>query len=123
MTVSETDSILNSVKKMIGGESALSDTSFDTALIIHINSALRVLNQLGVGEWGFNITGEEETWEDFCSGIANLSEIKSYVYMKVKMIFDPPESGTAANALNEAIKEFEWRANVQVDPGGMEELL
>ncbi len=122
MTVSETDSILNSVKKMIGGESALSDTSFDTALIIHINSALRVLNQLGVGEWGFNITGEEETWEDFCSGIANLSEIKSYVYMKVKMIFDPPESGTAANALNEAIREFEWRANVQVDPGGMEEL-
>lgn len=108
------NSILNSIKKMLGGP-FLGD-EFDTDLIININSVFLILNQLGVGpELPFFITGAGESWSDFL-GDDNIEMVKSYIFMKVKLIFDPPQSSSAQKSYEELIKEFEWRLNVQVDP-------
>ena len=110
------ESILTSIKKMLGISEEY--THFDEDLIMHINSALAVLCQLGVGpSEGFFITNKSAVWSDFIPDLSKLQFIKTYVYQKVKLLFDPPQSSAAIQALNESIKEFEWRINVQVDPG------
>lgn len=110
------ESILTSIKKMLGISEEY--THFDEDLIMHINSALAVLCQLGVGpSEGFFITNKSAIWSDFVPDLNRLQFIKTYVYQKVKLLFDPPQSSAAIQALNESIKEFEWRINVQVDPG------
>lgn len=110
------ESILTSIKKMLGISKEY--THFDEDLIMHINSALAVLGQLGVGpSEGFYIEDERAEWSDFVFDLSKLQFIKTYVYQKVKLLFDPPQSSAAIQALNESIKEFEWRINVQVDPG------
>ena len=110
------ESILTSIKKMLGISKEY--THFDEDLIMHINSALAVLCQLGVGpSEGFFITNKSAVWSDFVPDLSKLQFIKTYVYQKVKLLFDPPQSSAAIQALNESIKEFEWRINVQVDPG------
>lgn len=110
------ESILTSIKKMLGISKEY--THFDEDLIMHINSALAVLGQLGVGpSEGFFIEDESAEWSNFVSDLSKLQFIKTYVYQKVKLLFDPPQSSAAIQALNESIKEFEWRINVQVDPG------
>lgn len=110
------ESILTSIKKMLGISEEY--THFDEDLIMHINSALAVLGQLGVGpSEGFSITDKSAVWSDFVPDLSKLQFIKTYVYQKVKLLFDPPQSSAAIQALNESIKEFEWRINVQVDPG------
>lgn len=110
------ESILTSIKKMLGISEEY--THFDEDLIMHINSALAVLCQLGVGpSEGFFITNKSAVWSDFVPDLSKLQFIKTYVYQKVKLLFDPPQSSAAIQALNESIKEFEWRINVQVDPG------
>ena len=110
------ESILTSIKKMLGISEEY--THFDEDLIMHINSALAVLCQLGVGpSEGFFITNKSAVWSDFVLDLSKLQFIKTYVYQKVKLVFDPPSSSAALQALNESIKEFEWRINVQVDPG------
>ena len=110
------ESILTSIKKMLGISEEY--THFDEDLIMHINSALAVLCQLGVGpSEGFFITNKSAVWSDFVPDLSKLQFIKTYVYQKVKLLFDPPSSSAAIQALNESIKEFEWRINVQVDPG------
>lgn len=110
------ESILTSIKKMLGISKEY--THFDEDLIMHINSALAVLGQLGVGpSEGFFIEDESAEWSDFVSDLSKLQFIKTYVYQKVKLLFDPPQSSAAIQALNESIREFEWRINVQVDPG------
>lgn len=110
------ESILTSIKKMLGISEEY--THFDEDLIMHINSALAVLGQLGVGpSEGFFITNKSAVWSDFVHDLSKLQFIKTYVYQKVKLLFDPPQSSAAIQALNESIKEFEWRINVQVDPG------
>ena len=111
------ESILASVKKLLG---IMCDYDvFDMDLIIHINSALAVLQQLGIGKNGFYITGENETWEDYLGereeNWPNVDMVKSYVYMKVRLIFDPPSSTAVIEAYNKTISEFEWRANVGVE--------
>lgn len=108
------DSILNSVKKVLGIDAA--DTSFDTDIIMHINSTFNILNQLGVGEDGFAISDSTSKWSDFLND-EKLNMTKSYVYAKVRKIFDPPQNSSAMQALTEAISEYEWRLNVTVDPG------
>lgn len=110
------DSILNTVKKMIGLDKSYH--AFDMDLIIHINSVFMILNQLGVGDDKvFTIEGEKETWEDFFKGSEeNPTLTKSYIYLKVKLLFDPPSTGVLHEAMERQIKEFEWRLNVQVDP-------
>ena len=110
------ESILTSIKKMLGISKEY--THFDEDLIMHINSALAVLGQLGVGpSEGFFIEDDTAVWSDFVPDMNKLQFIKTYVYQKVKLVFDPPSSAAALQALNESIKELEWRINVQVDPG------
>lgn len=109
------DSILTSVKKMLGIPAE--HKQFDPDIIFHINTVFTILNQLGVGpEAGFSISDESAVWTDFVSD-TRLESIKSYMYAKVRMIFDPPTSTPVSEALNNVIKELEWRINVTVDPG------
>lgn len=113
-----TDSILTSIKKLLGIEENY--THFDADLIMHINSVFSILGQLGVGpESGFSIEGDSETWDQFLSGDPNsagLAMVKSYVYLKVRLLFDPPLSSAAMEAINRQISELEWRLFVAVDP-------
>ncbi len=109
------NSILKTIRKMIGP--SVSYDIFDIDLIVHINSAFFVLYQLGVGPSEcFRINGDTETWDDFIQGASDLDAIISYVYMKVRYVFDPPTTGYLVNAYKESIKELEWRLNVLVDP-------
>lgn len=107
-------SILTSIKKLLGITEDY--TAFDTDIIIHINTALMVLNQLGIGpEEGLVIKSKKDKWDDFIDEDDKLESVKTYVYLKVKLSFDPPQSGATMEALKESIKEFEWRLNVQSD--------
>lgn len=104
------DSILLSVKKMIGF--APEYTEFDTDLIMHINTVLALLVQMGVGN-KMLIEDTEAKWSKFLEGCPHeLEMVKSYVYMKVRMIFDPPTTGSVKEAMTKAIDELEWRLNV-----------
>lgn len=110
------ESILRTIKRMIG-PSILSN-EFDTDLVVHINSALFTLYELGVGpEPCFSITGETETWGDYLGDSKNLEAVKTYIFLKVKMLFDPPTIGGVITAYESMIKEYEFRLNVMVDPG------
>ncbi len=110
------DSILTSVKKMLGITEDYEH--FDADLIMHINSVFMILTQLGVGpSEGFSIESKSDTWDDFISTGSNLEAVKSYVYLKVKLLFDPPLSSAVMESMNRMISELEWRLNVSVDPG------
>lgn len=109
------DSILLSTKKSLGLDPSV--TEFDPDIIMCINTSLNVLTQLGVGPIeGFSISSEENIWSEFIGEDPRLNIVKSYVYLKTKMIFDPPTVGSLVSACNDQIKELEWRINVQVDP-------
>lgn len=111
------DSILKSIRKLIGGIDA-DEGPFDTDLIIHINTVLQTLNQLGCGKENFMVTGNDETWSDFLGGpTIILNWVKTYVYLKVRLYFDPPSSGTLMQAMKEQADELEWRINCHVDRG------
>lgn len=110
------DSILDSIKKLLGIASDY--TNFDTDIIIYINSAFMVLNQLGVGpEEGFKITGKDELWSSYITDNDNLEAVKSYIHLKVKVAFDPPLNSTVMEAHKQLISEYEWRLNVQSEGG------
>ena len=112
------DSILLSIKKLLGIIDAY--TQFDQDLILYINSAFAILQQLGVGpKEGFHIESSIETWDEFLKGDpARLRLVKAYIYMKVKLMFDPPtQSGALLDSMKRQVDEFEWRLNVQVDSG------
>ena len=103
------DSILLTVKKGIGIDPSYE--AFDLDIIMHINSVLFILTQEGIGpKEGFNITGQAETWEDFL-GESNtkLSAVQSYVTLKTRLLFDPPQSGTLNEQITKLISELEWR--------------
>lgn len=109
------DSILTSIKKLLGIDEAY--THFDADIIMHINSVFMILNQLGVGpESGFSITDSDAVWSDFISNANTVEAVKSYIYLKVKLMFDPPLSGTVTDSITRTISELEWRLNVAVDP-------
>lgn len=109
------DSILGSIKKLLGITEVYN--VFDKDLVMHINSVFFVLTQLGVGpEEGLTIQDETAVWDDFIPCGANLEAVKSYVYLKVRLLFDPPQSSALTEAINRQISEFEWRLNVAVDP-------
>ena len=108
-------SILTSIKKLLG--IAEEDTSFDQDIIMHINTVFAILAQLGVGPAnGFSIEDDSAIWEDYLGNATNLELVKSYVYMKVRSMFDPPTSSILADAMNKNISELEWRINTMVDP-------
>lgn len=108
------DSILLNVKQILGISD--NDTSFDQEIIMHINSVFLVLNQLGVGpKEGYSISGYSDEWSDYIGSNANLNGVKTYMGLKVRMIFDPPTSGSIAEAFKSLISELEWRLNLEVD--------
>lgn len=114
------DSILDTIKKMLGITSE--DTAFDVDVITHINAAFMTLKQLGVGPTsGFSISDMNSIWSDFTDNSAMLGAIQSYIYMKVRVAFDPPSSSSVLTSMENAIKEAEWRLNVEVDPSYDEE--
>jgi len=109
------ESILTSIKKMLGITEDYDH--FDADLIMHINSVFMILNQLGVGpSEGFRIEDELATWDDFVDEDLYLDAVKSYMHLKVKLLFDPPASSTVMQSMNQLISELEWRLNVAVDP-------
>ena len=109
------DSILTSVKKMLGIPEDYEQ--FDIDIIMHINSVFMILTQLGVGpEEGFTISNKSDKWSDFIGEGKLVELVKSYIYLKVRLIFDPPQSSSVIEAINRQISEFEWRINVEVDP-------
>ena len=108
------DSILTSIKRLLGITDECKD--FDDELVVHINSALAILSQLGVGpEKGFSITGDAETWNNFMVDDARLGFVKSYIHLKVRLLFDPPASSSHVEAINRTVNEIEFRIIAQVD--------
>ena len=109
------DSILTSIKKLLGITEEYEN--FDQDIIMHINSAFMILNQLGVGpKSGFSISDKSSTWDEFIPESSNLEAVKTYVHLKVKLMFDPPLSSTVIEAIKSQINELEWRLNISVDP-------
>ena len=105
------ESILKTIKKLLG--ISQDQTYFDTDIIMHINSVFSVLTQLGVGpKEGFIITDENIGWEEFLSDNKNLELVKTYVYLKVRLLFDPPSSSAVMSSMERTISEYEWRLNV-----------
>lgn len=108
------ESILTSIKKMLGITEEYKH--FDSDLIMHINSVLSILTQLGIGPpQGFSIADSSATWEDFIPKNPQIESMKSYVYLKVKLLFDPPSSSSVTESMNRMISELEWRLNVVAD--------
>ena len=109
------ESILTSVKKMLGITEEYEH--FDQDLVMHINSIFSVLNQLGVGpKDGYAITGAEEVWSSFLPEGKKLEMAKSFMYLRVRLLFDPPTVSSVMEAMNRQASELEWRLNVAVDP-------
>lgn len=107
-------SILNSTKKILG--LAADDDTFDLDVITAINSAFSTLDDLGVGPvGGFAIEDDEPTWEEYIPGltVSQLSQVKTFVYLSVRLIFDPPTTSYAIDALKQQILEHSWRINVR----------
>ncbi len=107
------DSILDTIKKMLGIPAT--DTAFDTDIITNINSVFMILNQLGVGpDIVFEITDSSAVWSDFTTDILLYSAVKTYIYLKVKLVFDPAGTSFVLDAMQKQILELEWRLSVQV---------
>lgn len=105
-------SILTETKKILG--LAEEYTAFDLDVITHINSVFVVLNDLGVGPTDtFFIESKDDQWDAFTGGDAKWNLVKTYVYLKVRMMFDPPQTSFTIEAMNKQIAEFEWRLNVR----------
>lgn len=107
------DKILTTIKKLLGIASDF--TAFDTDILININSTFNVLAQLGVNESNKFIATNESVWSDYLTNDENLEMIKTYIYMKVKVIFDPPATSFVMDSYKQMISEYEWRINVAVE--------
>lgn len=108
------DSILISIKKLLGIDSEY--RAFDQDVLFAINSSFTILNQLGVGpDRSYRITGDGETWSDFFADKEFIDLAKDYIYLRVRLLFDPPSTGVLHEAIERQISEFEWRLMVQAD--------
>ena len=109
------ESILTSIKKLLGISEEYEH--FDADIIMHINSVFMTLTQLGVGPSnGFYIEDDETIWSDFISDSSKLQAVKSYMFMKVKLLFDPGSLGSSTLAMYERlVDQFEWRLNVAAE--------
>lgn len=107
--------ILESVKKVLGLDPDYK--AFDTDITMHINTVFDILRQLGVGpEGGFALELEEEepsTWEEYFATGPTVNAVKTYVYLRVRLYFDPPATSFAVGAMEKQVQELEWRLNVQ----------
>lgn len=108
------ESILTSIKKLLGIEEEYDH--FDPDIIMHINTTFMTLTQIGVGpSEGFSIHDDSAVWTDFIPNINKLEAVKSYMYLSVKLLFDPPLSSAVATAMKQSKDEFEWRLNVAAE--------
>ena len=108
------ESILNSIKKLLGLPSDY--TVFDQDILIHINTVFMILNQMGVGpESGYRITSSDNVWSEFIDDVSRMESVKTYIYLKVRLIFDPPQNSALIQAIQSSISELEWRLNVAND--------
>lgn len=106
-----TNSILLSTKEKLGVSPQ--ETGFDSQLIDYINGALSTVAQLGIGPpEGYEIVDETNEWDDILVSNRHLNAVKSYVFLKVRMLFDPPTTGYLVEAMQKQITELEWRLNV-----------
>lgn len=113
------ESILTSIKKLLG--IAEEYEHFDSDIIMHINTVFMTLNQIGVGpDSVFHIKSNTETWSDFLGDQTDLEAVKTYVYHKVRLAFDPPTSSSHQESINRQISELEWRMNLQAETNNKE---
>ena len=114
------ESILNSIKKLLNLTEEQND--FDADIIVHINRAFSRLRKLGVGpEEGFSILDATSVWDDYMDDDPNLPDVQTYVYLRTKIVFDPPLSSTVLASYKEEIKELEWTLNVDAENADLEE--
>lgn len=112
--------ILPSVKKALG--LPVDATPFDAELMMDINAVFSTLYQLGVGpDEPYMIDGPDNTWSEFYT-IAELSNVRTYVYLRVRLLFDPPANSFVVSSFEKQIEELEWRMNVTCDPGSVDEV-
>jgi hypothetical protein len=106
------DSILDSVKKVLGIDKDYD--AFDVDIVMHINTVFATLHQLGIGpEAGFAIEDASPTWEEYLGDDMRLNNIKTYIYMRVRIVFDPPTTGFLLTSMKEQIQELEWRISIR----------
>lgn len=106
------ESILKSTKKNLGIEENYN--VFDSDILMHINSVFSTLNQLGIGPaLGYEIESDSDTWDTFLLGDSRLNAVKTYVYLRVRLLFDPPSTSFHITSIKEQIQELEWRLNAQ----------
>lgn len=106
------DSILSNVKKILSIDASYK--AFDTDIVFHINSVFATLTQLGIGpEEGFMIEDDSTTWDAYLANDLKLNFVKQYIYLKVRVIFDPPQTAALLEAMNKQIEQLEWRISVQ----------
>lgn len=104
------DSILNDIKKALGITEDY--TAFDQEIILHTNTAIMFAEQLGLPS--FKITGKTETWNQYLTGAAkNLEAVKTYLYLQVRLVFDPPANSFVVTAIEKQLQEYAWRINIQ----------
>lgn len=109
-----TSKVFDTIKKLIGFQ--YDYTAFDVDILININSVFGILYQLGVINYPIEITSTT-TWAELNLDTDVLSMVKDYIYLKIKLIFDPPQIGSLNASMTERIKELEWRLNIASDPG------
>lgn len=114
------DSILNTIKKLLGID--IADDSFDVDIMAIINSIIPALSQMGIGpKNGFIITSADEIWDNYIgSSLINLEGVKTYLYLKTKLIFDPPTNSTVIEAFNKTLSELEWRMMLAIETNNLE---
>ena len=111
---------LNTIKKLLGIDST--DDSFDTDIIVSINTVIPILSQMGIGPSnGFIVTSVDQKWTDYIPNTTiNLESAKTYIYLKTKLIFDPPTNSTVIDSINKQLQELEWRMMLSVETNNLE---
>lgn len=109
--------ILTTIKKMLGLPDDSDYAYFDQDVMVNINSAFMLLNQLGVGKQGFLLSTGNEEWSEFFEedDEEKLGMVKQYIYLRVRLGFDPPQNSFLVNSIEKQITEYEWRLNVQAE--------
>ena len=122
MPVAANKSILTSIKKMLG--IAEEDVSFDQDITMHINAVFMILNQLGIGPLrSFFITDETQLWDQFLTVNDDFGAIQSYMYLRVRLVFDPPTNSFLVESIKNQISEYEWRLLAQSERRVIDELI
>jgi len=115
MPVSLSDSILISIKQaLLGSEIASDYTAFDAEIIMHINTVFNSLRILGIGK-AFSISDNTSKWSDYSSNMSNIQMIKTYMFLRIKLLFDPPSNSFLTSSIEKQIKEMEWYLTVISD--------